>query len=232
MEKKEDILMKFINNNHKLREIIFFSEKDLKELWFSKEDIDLLVSEKILNIYEIKDKCIYSLWEQDFAMTSDYLIILAELLNNDSYLTATSALSMYGITYWWVETMHFSADKKEKINIGKTNLFFLKSGIVNEYSFEEDFYTISPWIVGNISVLKKYKLATPEQALVDFFLNERFIYSEEELKDLFCKFELKEKVNLDRLNYIVELNINSNLDFNEVFSKNIEELKKIITNIK
>lgn len=48
---------------------------------------------------------------------------------------------------------------------------------------------------------------------------------------MFCKFELKEKVNLDRLNYIVELNINSDLDFNkEVFSKNIEELKKVITN--
>lgn len=155
MVKKEDALMKFINNNHKLREIIFFNEKDLKELWFSKKDIDLLVSEKILNIYEIKDKCIYSLWEQDLAMTSDYLIILAELLNKGSYLTSTSALSMYGITYWWVETMHFSADKKERINIGKTNLFFLKSGVINEYSFEEDSYTIAPWIVGNVSVLKK-----------------------------------------------------------------------------
>lgn len=161
-----------------LREMVFFTKEDLVEIWIDNNIFSKLLDWKLIRIIYYN---IYSLNEEHVTINEKTLILFWLKYNEKSYISHESALKHHKI-YLWKTILDFSTKNlDEDIFLFNKHIKYRKwSGLDNQ-----DNVSLVRLDIGNRSVWKtsklKYKIASPELALIDLFYSYDCVLSEEDI---------------------------------------------------
>lgn len=197
-------MINFIKNYHILREKIFFSKKDILDLWLKEKDFNLLIKEWIIR-YLFND--LYTLSEKEVDISSEISLLIPQTLDKKNYITSNTALFYHWLIYWWIWVIIWSAKNEYEI---RWRDFYIKTiKTPNKKADIEDFFIdVSNNGVTNYINKIKINLASKEQAIVDrFYFNSIkywLIHDCFDEENFFIPYELKEKINIEKLNKIAK----------------------------
>lgn len=209
-------LKKYIYNYNKLEEEIFFNENFLIKMWFTQEEIYYLSEENtlvhLINQYYTTHNEKLNYW----VLFHSYLITT---IFPGTYITWETAIMLHWLWYM-TSTIEFSGNKNDVINIKWHKYHQIDTKIdwkTTEYKFE----IIYLWRKST----KTFKIATKEQTVIDYFLNQKEVFECEDFWDLDLSMFCKRKVNIEELLKLTEKYKNENL------SKNVNNFCKWLASI-
>lgn len=199
-------LKKYIHNYDKLKGEIFFNENFLIKMWFTKEEIHYLSEENILtnliNQY-------YTIHNEDLNYWVLFHCYLITTIFPGTYITWLTATMLHWL---WNTTsaMDFSGNKNDVINIKWHKYYQIDTKIdwkTTEYEFE-----VNNW---GLKSTKTFKIVTKEQAIIDYFLDEKDVFEWEDFWDLeLWRISCRKKINIEELLKLTEEYKNENLSKN------------------
>ena len=183
LKHENSALKKYIEHYSDLKKNILFEERYLLNKGFSIGEIYYLRDNKILTYLE---KSYYTIKETDIN-DNCYLIWLFITTIHNSYITSDTALMRYwlkspvlSISYAWKERKYYKLlkykIKEEKVPYNGE--FVMEEALINNGRLNESCKKI------------QIRIATPEQALIDYFFNERDIIRPEEFNVIWFDKEI------------------------------------------
>lgn len=198
-------MIEFIKVMSELRKKVFFRLEDLLALNISEEVIDELTKEWLLR----KMDCwIFTLSDKEVRLLSDISLILPEILFwKETYITGKYILVKNNIIFDVLWAINCVSDKKETLKfdnqIIKTVIKTTSKPEITDYKF-----VITNWPVEDMANILKVKVATLEQAILDYFSTYENIITDFEELD-FDRSIVKEKIDFEKLKKIRDLQTNN-----------------------
>lgn len=198
-------MIEFIKVMSELRKKVFFRLEDLLALNISEEVIDELTKEWLLR----KMDCwIFTLSDKEVRLLSDISLILPEILFwKETYITGKYILVKKNIIFDVLWAINCVSDKKETLKfdnqIIKTVIKTTSKPEITDYKF-----VITNWPVEDMANILKVKVATLEQAILDYFSTYENIITDFEELD-FDRSIVKEKIDFEKLKKIRDLQTNN-----------------------
>lgn len=188
-------MINFIKNFAKLREKIFFTKDELLELWI-KEDI---ISE-LLKEWALRDLThgIFTLSKDDVYIDDDIKFLLPKKIYEKSYITWESAFDYYKVIYWFFHPCVATGKKNEIFSADNLIVHLYKSSLEEPETIDIIINSSNKW-VGSILTRMNVKMATLEQALVDYFYNQYEIATNFSKNHELVKLQLITKLNKEKL---------------------------------
>lgn len=198
-------MIEFIKAMPELRKKVFFRLEDLLALNISEEVIDELTKEWLLR----KMDCwIFTLSDKEVRLLSDISLILPKILFwKETYITGKYILVKNNIIFDVLWAINCVSDKKETLKfdnqIIKTVIKTTSKPEITDYKF-----VITNWPVEDMANILKVKVATLEQAILDYFSTYENIITDFEELD-FDRSIVKEKIDFEKLKKIRDLQTNN-----------------------
>lgn len=200
-------MINFIKNYHILREKIFFNKEDIINIWINDKELSILISEWIIR--ELRND-LYTLSNNEVDLSSTSVkFILPQFLNKNHYITWEAALNYYEMLYGSVWYIVINWEEYNNIKLNKTSIKIIKQSIEKPDVKKIPIKIYNKWIWDYLTTFY-VKIASPEQAIVDYFYDfwketSRFTEVHE-----FVKTQFEEKINIDKLREIAELTNDNN----------------------
>lgn len=189
-------LKKYIENYSNLRKQILFNKNYLIQNKFEEEEIDYLQTEWIIQ-YLVND--FYTIKQEDINNNYYLSCFFITSIFEKSYITTDSALS-----YYWLKSptllITFAWNKNQKMEMFWTRI---KEESLNSFwEYIELEFNINNWKLSEWFEKNKIKIATKEQALIDYFFVSRSEILPEEFNvvwfnKIICLEELNQKKILE-----------------------------------